>query len=811
MTCSTHVPDYGPVRQHFWFDWGPVFYRGRLDGTARLLCIASDPGPTERIAGRTLVGDAGQRVQGFLTKLGLTRSYVCLNAFSYALFPSHGQAGKTILAGHDQTTWRNQVFDALKTPHLQAVVAFGTFAQQAVELWPGRAGLTVAKVPHPSSRDATALLDEWRAKIGQLCAGRDTRSGRRRHRARTMGRRSSSSDYAAIPRRDLPFGVPAVAGRRRLGASRHRPVTTTASSRPTPGRPAHADLDRTADLSSDPSRPGRAGHRRGIADTEADAEDRDPGTIERPRRRHVPHERPARPIRRPRPRLPAAAPGPAERSSTGGPHAPPRLRTRAGQSCTGHAVAAVINHVLEARRPAAAGQPVHALPARPPLRRVPGRRRRRLVAARRVQGLVQPRRRARAELAEPRTATRAGPRRPGEPRGRGATARWARSTGSTRSASTTSSRRSPSSPRSRCRRRSTTAGRPRSGHDDAARTRCTSSRTRSAPTPGGHAYCIVGYNEVGFLVQNSWGAGLGQGRLRDAALRGLAGLGLRRVGRPARACPQTPFSPAGPGPPGRPAACSSTGAGPDLRRLALHVVNTGNDGRLSTTGKFVSTPAQVDRDHRAHGPPGTTASSGSSGPTRRHVVIWCARRRRDARASGLEIAQRHLNWWLQQRRLPDHDRLGDRGVRDAVVGDRGPGPRDPARRRPGLRPRWSSSTGSSRAMCRRRLRWGWREMKDNARQASTDPAPAAGHAAPRAAGGRTSAKHGAANIRIHLAGHSAGSVYQASMLERLADAGLEGRDDDLARAGDHRRRVPRAGRPAPRAEQDREAVHAAST
>ena len=85
-----HVPDYGPVRQHFWYDWGPVFYRGRLDGTARVLCIASDPGPTERIAGRTLVGDAGQRVQGFLTKLGLTRSYVCLNAFSYALFPSHG-------------------------------------------------------------------------------------------------------------------------------------------------------------------------------------------------------------------------------------------------------------------------------------------------------------------------------------------------------------------------------------------------------------------------------------------------------------------------------------------------------------------------------------------------------------------------------------------------------------------------------------------------------------------------------------------------------------------------------------------------
>src|SRR6266581_586882 len=68
------APDYGPYKHHFWGDWGPIFYRGRLDGSARLLCIASDPGATERIAARTLVGNAGQRVQGFLAKLGLTRS-----------------------------------------------------------------------------------------------------------------------------------------------------------------------------------------------------------------------------------------------------------------------------------------------------------------------------------------------------------------------------------------------------------------------------------------------------------------------------------------------------------------------------------------------------------------------------------------------------------------------------------------------------------------------------------------------------------------------------------------------------------------
>ena len=98
-------PDYTPFRDHFWFDWGPVFYRGRLDGSARVLCVASDPGATERIAGRTLVGDAGQRVQSFLVRLGLTRSYLCLNAFSYALIPSHGSAGATVVRNAELTTW----------------------------------------------------------------------------------------------------------------------------------------------------------------------------------------------------------------------------------------------------------------------------------------------------------------------------------------------------------------------------------------------------------------------------------------------------------------------------------------------------------------------------------------------------------------------------------------------------------------------------------------------------------------------------------------------------------------------------------
>src|SRR5918911_2351701 len=105
----TALPSPAAHRELFWYDWGPVFYRGRLDGSARLLGIASDPGPTETVARRTLVGDAGQRVQGFLAKLGLTRSYVLVNAHPYALHPGQAGKGLPLLAQKKHKDWRNEL------------------------------------------------------------------------------------------------------------------------------------------------------------------------------------------------------------------------------------------------------------------------------------------------------------------------------------------------------------------------------------------------------------------------------------------------------------------------------------------------------------------------------------------------------------------------------------------------------------------------------------------------------------------------------------------------------------------------------
>jgi len=225
-------PDYGALKAHFWYDWGPVFYRGRLDGSARVLCVASDPGATERIAGRTLVGDAGQRVQGFLAKLGLSRSYLCLNAFSYALIPSQSSDGDDVLTDPAQVTWRNRLFRMARGKNLQAIVAFGVQAQKAVDLWPGKGDTPVFKVPHPSSRDETVLLAKWKSAVVSL-RGIVTPDDDGPNGLPNYGSVFREGDYASVPRRDLPFGAPAFLGDDSRGRASSPPQRTSVS-RPQP-------------------------------------------------------------------------------------------------------------------------------------------------------------------------------------------------------------------------------------------------------------------------------------------------------------------------------------------------------------------------------------------------------------------------------------------------------------------------------------------------------------------------------------------------------------------------------------------------
>src|SRR3954469_6626678 len=79
--------DVYPADQ-FRVEWGPIFHRGRLDGSARVLVIGQDPAQHETIVRRILVGEAGRRLQGLLAKLGVTRSYVAVNTYLYSVYGS---------------------------------------------------------------------------------------------------------------------------------------------------------------------------------------------------------------------------------------------------------------------------------------------------------------------------------------------------------------------------------------------------------------------------------------------------------------------------------------------------------------------------------------------------------------------------------------------------------------------------------------------------------------------------------------------------------------------------------------------------
>ena len=117
----------------FRVEWGPIFHRGRLDGSARVLVIGQDPAQHETVVRRILVGEAGRRLQGLLTKLGITKSYVFINTFLYSVYGSVKTKTKKDTRLID---YRNLWIDALiSNGQVEAVLALGSAADEAWQLW----------------------------------------------------------------------------------------------------------------------------------------------------------------------------------------------------------------------------------------------------------------------------------------------------------------------------------------------------------------------------------------------------------------------------------------------------------------------------------------------------------------------------------------------------------------------------------------------------------------------------------------------------------------------------------------------------
>lgn len=224
----TIAADYPGVEvypaQDFRVEWGPIFHRGRLDGSARILVIGQDPGQHESIAHRCLVGEAGQRVQGFLAKLGITRSYVIVNAFLYSVFGQH--AGERHVQNRDIAAYRERwLNELLLGSQITVVVSFGHIGASAYRQWaskhPARASeLIFEALTHPTMPEAAShgdpaaraaamktLLTQWNVALTRL----DDQLGERDIKRPLVlyGEDITPAERSAIPSADLPLGAPA--------------------------------------------------------------------------------------------------------------------------------------------------------------------------------------------------------------------------------------------------------------------------------------------------------------------------------------------------------------------------------------------------------------------------------------------------------------------------------------------------------------------------------------------------------------------------------------------------------------------------
>jgi hypothetical protein len=118
---------------------------------------------------------------------------------------------------------------------------------------------------------------------------------------------------------------------------------------------------------------------------------------------------------------------------------------------------------------------------------------------------------------------------------------------------------------------------------------------RTLDLPDGHAFAIVGYDEAGFIVQNSWGDGWGTGGLAVLTYQDWLEHGMdcwvAQLGVVTEAHVQVAESP----------TLRHTRNGVELpanealrrHQIIPYVVNTGNDGRLSDSGDYRTTPDDV--------------------------------------------------------------------------------------------------------------------------------------------------------------------------------------------------------------------------
>jgi uracil-DNA glycosylase len=221
-------------REAFRWHHGPMFFRGRLDGSARVVLVGQEGAQDESLSHRSFTGGTGARMQHLLRHLGLDRSYVFLNSFVYPIFGQYtddlrplAQDGRSPIVGH-----RHRILDkAVLDGDVRLVVAVGRAAKESIATWIGAHGgsasperldqaslgslparLRVVGVVHPGSAaggstsairaDFQRACDLVRERVEADPGWLPADPGVARNLAAPFQYRS-----AAIPYRDFPFGT----------------------------------------------------------------------------------------------------------------------------------------------------------------------------------------------------------------------------------------------------------------------------------------------------------------------------------------------------------------------------------------------------------------------------------------------------------------------------------------------------------------------------------------------------------------------------------------------------------------------------
>jgi uracil-DNA glycosylase len=162
-------------QKSFRWQFGPMFYRGRLeDNAVKVLVIGQDGAQDESLAHRTFTGGTGARMQHFLNHLGITRSYLFLNTFLYTIFGQYG----------DQLRWlaqdpaspivqhRHEILNAvLQRNDVHLVVAVGTAAKETVVTWVKSRGGTCPAGAQDVSRCSGPALGPHTRIVGVVHPG----------------------------------------------------------------------------------------------------------------------------------------------------------------------------------------------------------------------------------------------------------------------------------------------------------------------------------------------------------------------------------------------------------------------------------------------------------------------------------------------------------------------------------------------------------------------------------------------------------------------------------------------------------------